>query len=218
MPNGRTSIFGCTLAALTQLTNAFSKKIENHAHSVALFAMYYNFVRIHKTLRTTPAMAAKVTERLWEIGDILGALETWEGTMSENATFPTDTSLRREIAEYCKRYCIEPYFPVSDSWDIQTGYRENRKFPDVGEAGCYAIYAEDGELLYIGKAWEIGSRLGTYFMGIRSKSPGATRPDHIWTKPPKYIQTIRVRESFEASSLEEYLIQKLRPCDNSRIG
>jgi hypothetical protein len=64
----------------TRLTNAFSKKIENHAHSVALFAMYYNFVRIHKTLRTTPAMAAGVTSRLWEIGDIVGVLEAWENT------------------------------------------------------------------------------------------------------------------------------------------
>jgi hypothetical protein len=62
----------------TRLTNAFSKKVENHAHSVALFAMYYNFVRIHKTLRTTPAMEAKVTERLWEIGDIVEVLEAWE--------------------------------------------------------------------------------------------------------------------------------------------
>jgi hypothetical protein len=62
----------------TRLTNAFSKKIENHAHSVALFAMYYSFVRIHKTLRTTPAMAANVTKRLWEIGDIVDVLEAWE--------------------------------------------------------------------------------------------------------------------------------------------
>ena len=40
--------------------------------------MYYNFVRIHKTLRTTPAMAAGVTSRLWEIGDIVDVLEAWE--------------------------------------------------------------------------------------------------------------------------------------------
>jgi IS1 family transposase len=62
----------------TRLTNAFSKKLENHAHSVALFAMYYNFVRIHKTLRTTPAMAGNVTTRLWGIGDIVDVLESWE--------------------------------------------------------------------------------------------------------------------------------------------
>jgi hypothetical protein len=62
----------------TRLANAFSKKVENHAHSVALFAMYYNLVRIHKTLRTTPAMAAGVTSRLWEIGDIVNVLEAWE--------------------------------------------------------------------------------------------------------------------------------------------
>ena len=52
----------------TRLTNAFSKKVENHMWSVALFTTYYNFVRIHKTLRVTPAMAAGVTDRLWEIG------------------------------------------------------------------------------------------------------------------------------------------------------
>jgi IS1 family transposase len=63
---------------LTRLTNAFSKKIENHAHAMALHFMYYNFVRIHKTLRMTPAMAAKVTKRLWEIGDIVDVLEAWE--------------------------------------------------------------------------------------------------------------------------------------------
>ncbi len=69
----------------TRLTNAFSKKVENHAHAVALFAMYYNFVRIHKTLRTTPAMAAKVTDRLWEIDDVVDVLEAWEASEQRKA-------------------------------------------------------------------------------------------------------------------------------------
>ena len=56
----------------TRLTNAFSKKVENHAHAVAIHFMYYNFVRIHTTLRVTPAMAAGVTDRLWELEDIVG--------------------------------------------------------------------------------------------------------------------------------------------------
>jgi hypothetical protein len=62
----------------TRLTNAFSKKVENHAHAVALYMMYYNFVRVHQTLRMTPAMAAGVTKRLWEIGDMVDVLEAWE--------------------------------------------------------------------------------------------------------------------------------------------
>jgi len=78
LKEGSSSSTGLHTRRFTRLTNGFSKKVENHAHSVALFAMYYNFVRIHKTLRTTPAMAAKVTERLWEIGDIVGVLEAWE--------------------------------------------------------------------------------------------------------------------------------------------
>jgi hypothetical protein len=69
----------------TRLTNAFSKKVENHAHSVALFAMYYNFVRIHKTLRMTPAMAAKFTDRFWEIGDVVDVLEAWEASEQRKA-------------------------------------------------------------------------------------------------------------------------------------
>jgi hypothetical protein len=55
----------------TRLTNAFSKKIENHVAMVALHVMYYNFVRIHQTLRVTPAMAAGVTDRLWGIQDLV---------------------------------------------------------------------------------------------------------------------------------------------------
>jgi len=59
----------------TRLTNAFSKKIENHAAAVALYFMYYNFARIHQTLRVTPAMAARVTHRLWDVSDIVALLD-----------------------------------------------------------------------------------------------------------------------------------------------
>ena len=65
---------------MTRFTNAFSKKMENHAHAMALHFLYYNFVRIHKTLKTTPAMAAGVTDRLWEVADMLNVLEAWEAT------------------------------------------------------------------------------------------------------------------------------------------
>ena len=59
----------------TRPTNAFSKKVANHEWSVALFTTYYNSVRIHKTPRTSPAMAAGVTDRLWEIGDIVALVD-----------------------------------------------------------------------------------------------------------------------------------------------
>ena len=66
------------LRRFTRLTNAFSKKAENHAHAVAIDFMYYNFVRIHQTLRITPAMAAGVTDRLWELVDIVRIIDEWE--------------------------------------------------------------------------------------------------------------------------------------------
>ena len=68
----------------TRLTNAFSKKVENHAHAVALHMMYYNFVRVHQTLRVTPAMAAGVTKRLWEMSDVVEVLEAWESLPQSN--------------------------------------------------------------------------------------------------------------------------------------
>src|SRR3954469_854771 len=55
----------------TRLTSAFSKKVENHAHMVALYTVWYNFVRIHKTLRIAPAMAAGVSHRLWSMDDVV---------------------------------------------------------------------------------------------------------------------------------------------------
>ena len=62
----------------TRLTNAFSKKVENHAHAIALHFMHYNFARIHQTLRSTPAMKAGVTDHLWSIEEIVLLLEMQE--------------------------------------------------------------------------------------------------------------------------------------------
>ena len=62
----------------TRLTNAFSKKIENHAASVALGYFAYNFIKIHRTPRMTPAMAAGVTHRLWEVSDLVELIEADE--------------------------------------------------------------------------------------------------------------------------------------------
>ncbi len=59
----------------TRLTNGFSKKIENHIHAIAIHYMHYNFVRIHQSLRCTPAMAAGVSSKLWSIEDIVALLD-----------------------------------------------------------------------------------------------------------------------------------------------
>jgi hypothetical protein len=59
----------------TRLTNGFSKKIENHVAALAIHYMHYNFVRIHQTLRVSPAMAAGVTDTLWSIEDMVGLID-----------------------------------------------------------------------------------------------------------------------------------------------
>jgi IS1 family transposase len=69
----------------TPLTNAFSKKVQNHVYSVALHAMHYNFIRIHQTLKVTPAMAAGVTDRLWEMKDLIEMLEAFEAAQKRAA-------------------------------------------------------------------------------------------------------------------------------------
>jgi hypothetical protein len=60
---------------VSRRTNAFSKKIENHAYSIALYYMHYNFAKIHKTLRVTPAMEAGVANHVWEIEEIANLLD-----------------------------------------------------------------------------------------------------------------------------------------------
>ena len=71
----------------TRLTNAFSKKVENHAYAVALHMMYYNLVRIHQKLRVTPAIASGVTTKLWEIGDIAALVEAAEAKPAKRGPY-----------------------------------------------------------------------------------------------------------------------------------
>ncbi len=59
----------------TRLTNAFSKKFESHVHMVAIWTVWYNWIRIHKTLRVTPAMASGLTDRLWDFEEIVTAMD-----------------------------------------------------------------------------------------------------------------------------------------------
>jgi hypothetical protein len=60
----------------TRLTNAFSKKLENHVAANALYFLHYNFARIHRTLRVTPAMAAGIANHVWTVEEIIGLLDT----------------------------------------------------------------------------------------------------------------------------------------------
>jgi hypothetical protein len=62
----------------TRLTNAFSKKFENHCHMISLHMFHYNFIRIHQTIRCTPAMAAGVTDHLWSMADLVELIESRE--------------------------------------------------------------------------------------------------------------------------------------------
>lgn len=71
-----------SMRRFTRLTNGFSKKIENHMHAVALYFMYYNFSRVHQTLKATPAMAAGIETRKWEIRDIVAMIDAYQALKS----------------------------------------------------------------------------------------------------------------------------------------
>jgi hypothetical protein len=68
----------------TRLTNAFSKKLENHAPTVVLYALWYNFVRVHKSLRMSPAMAAGIETRLWSMEDVVRLVGRAAGRIAGN--------------------------------------------------------------------------------------------------------------------------------------
>ena len=70
-----------SMRRFTRLTNAFSKKVENHVAAISLHFMHYNFVRVHQTLKTTPAVAAGVADRVWKIDDLIQLLAEAENAV-----------------------------------------------------------------------------------------------------------------------------------------
>jgi IS1 family transposase len=83
----------------SRLTNAFSKKIENHAYAVALHMTFYNFVRIHKTLRMSPAMAAGLADRLWSMDDIVALIDAQEGPPKKRGPYKPRQPKRSEAIQ-----------------------------------------------------------------------------------------------------------------------
>jgi hypothetical protein len=71
-------VLSASMRRFTRLTNGFSKKLENHVHMIALYAVFYNFTKIHKTLRVTPAMQAGLTDHVWDMEEIVRLLEEVE--------------------------------------------------------------------------------------------------------------------------------------------
>ena len=67
-----------SMRRFTRLTNAFSKKLENHIHALALYFVFYNFCRIHKTLKVSPAMAAGISDTLWSLEDVVAKIDEME--------------------------------------------------------------------------------------------------------------------------------------------
>jgi len=76
-----------SMRRFTRLTNGFSKKAENHTHMVALYTVWYNFVRIHKTLRCPPAMAAGVATRLWSMEDVVALMDAREAPAKKRGPY-----------------------------------------------------------------------------------------------------------------------------------
>jgi hypothetical protein len=69
----------------TRLSNGFSRKLENHAAGTTLNYFAYNFIKIHRTLRTSPAMAAGISDRLWSVDDLVALWEAYEQRSAERA-------------------------------------------------------------------------------------------------------------------------------------
>lgn len=115
---------------------------------------------------------------------------------------------RNALKDYEKRYGLKTetalYALTEEGWRNYIPFR--------GDSGCYLFYDETGRLLYVGKARNLGARIGHYF----TSPPFAPTAGHVWSAMPRHALVIKVEKTWEAPSLEEYLIDRLQPSDNTR--
>jgi len=117
--------------------------------------------------------------------------------------------LRQTVNEYCRLHDLAP-FEVSRLYDLQRDYRQ--PYPNGNKSGVYVIYSEQGD--YIGKASLLGPRLSAHFVWNNERRMLVPTMKRWGDTPPRYVQTVATRHAYEAPSLEEYLILKLRPRKN----
>jgi len=85
-----------SIRRFTRLTNGFSKKVENLAAAVSLHFAYYNFCRVHKTLGTTPAVAAGIADRVWTLADLIALLEEAEAVPVKRGSYAKTRAVKRQ--------------------------------------------------------------------------------------------------------------------------
>jgi GIY-YIG catalytic domain-containing protein len=132
----------------------------------------------------------------------------------ENGMNDQRSQLAAKVDEYCLSYGLKNVI-VSPVYDIDRDW--NQVLPNAGKAGIYCFYAEDGHLLYVGKA-SLSTNLGKRIMSWFKHNPTGTGHYAIgdWPDQPKTLITVGVERAHEAPSLEEFLIEQLNPSANVR--
>ena len=127
--------------------------------------------------------------------------------------------LEAHVMAYCDKHHLIPRFEMSDIVEINSLRQRKRgvAWPHGDDAGCYAMFGKEKELLYIGLARHLAGRLNNWFRYDERENaslPWTSSTIGAWKTQPKFIQTIRVNQPYEAPSLEAFLIGVLAPREN----
>jgi hypothetical protein len=121
--------------------------------------------------------------------------------------------LRGALSEYHQvwRHPSLKELKVSETYDIENDFK--KCYPGDGRPGCYVFLDQSYNIIYVGKSGSLGPRIHSYFLSYREHKRLIFRDS--WSVTPRYIVCVEVKESFEAPSLEEFLIQRLKPPANT---